>query len=52
MLSVEFMVVAQETGRKNFLQKQKKGKARMRRFGSVYNPQEAFIEVLKININE
>ena len=52
MLSVEFMVVAQETGRKNFLQKQKKGKVRMRQFGSVDIPQEAFIEVLKINKNE
>ena len=31
---------------------QKKGKARMRQFGSVDIPQEAFIEVLKINKNE
>jgi GTP-binding protein LepA len=34
------------------LEKQKKGKARMRQFGSVDIPQEAFIEVLKINKNE
>jgi GTP-binding protein LepA len=34
------------------LEKQKKGKARMRQFGSFDIPQEAFIEVLKINKNE
>ena len=35
--------------KKKLLEKQKKGKARMRQFGSVDIPQEAFIEVLKIN---
>jgi len=38
--------------KKKLLEKQKKGKARMRQFGSVEIPQEAFIEVLKINKNE
>ena len=38
--------------KKKLLEKQKKGKARMRQFGSVDIPQEAFIEVLKINKNE
>jgi GTP-binding protein LepA len=38
--------------KKKFLEKQKKGKARMKQFGSVDIPQEAFIEVLKINKNE
>ena len=51
MLSVEFMVLEQETEKKP-LEKQKKGKARMRQFGSVDIPQEAFIEVLKINKNQ
>ena len=37
--------------KKKLLEKQKKGKARMRQFGSVDIPQEAFIEVLKINKN-
>ncbi|MFZ9323624.1 MAG: hypothetical protein ACO24K_02280, partial [Candidatus Fonsibacter ubiquis] len=37
---------------KKLLEKQKRGKARMRQFGSVDIPQEAFIEVLKINKNE
>jgi GTP-binding protein LepA len=41
----------QETERKTF-RKAKKGKAKMRQFGSVDIPQEAFIEVLKINKNE
>ncbi len=35
--------------KKKLLEKQKKGKERMRQFGSVDIPQEAFIEVLKIN---
>jgi len=34
--------------KKKLLEKQKRGKARMRQFGSVEIPQEAFIEVLKI----
>jgi len=38
--------------KKKLLEKQKKGKARMRQFGSVDIPQEAFIEVLRINKNE
>ena len=38
--------------KKKLLEKQKRGKARMRQFGSVEIPQEAFIEVLKINKNE
>jgi GTP-binding protein LepA len=38
--------------KKKLLEKQKKGKARMRQFGSVDIPQEAFIEVLKINKNQ
>jgi len=38
--------------KKKLLEKQKRGKARMRQFGSVDIPQEAFIEVLKINKNE
>jgi GTP-binding protein LepA len=38
--------------KKKFLEKQKKRKARMMQFGSVDIPQEAFIEVLKINKNE
>ena len=38
--------------KKKLLEKQKKGKARMRQFGNVDIPQEAFIEVLKINKNE
>ncbi len=38
--------------KKKLLEKQKKGKARMRQFGSVDIPQEAFIEVLKINKND
>jgi GTP-binding protein LepA len=38
--------------KKKILEKQKKGKARMRQFGSIDIPQEAFIEVLKINKNE
>ncbi len=37
--------------KKKLLEKQKKGKARMRQFGSVDIPKEAFIEVLKINKN-
>jgi len=37
--------------KKKLLEKQKKGKERMRQFGSVDIPQEAFIEVLKINKN-
>jgi len=35
--------------KKKLLEKQKKGKERMRQFGSVDIPQEAFIKVLKIN---
>jgi GTP-binding protein LepA len=31
------------------LEKQKKGKKRMRQFGKVEVPQEAFISVLKLN---
>lgn len=38
--------------KKKLLEKQKRGKARMRQFGSVEIPQKAFIEVLKINKNE
>jgi len=38
--------------KKKLLEKQKRGKARMRQFGSVEIPQEAFIEVLKINKND
>jgi len=52
MLSVEFMAEVPEIEKKKLLEKQKKGKARMRQFGSVDIPQEAFIEVLKINKNE
>ena len=35
--------------KENFLEKQKKGKARAKQFGRVEIPQEAFIGVLKIN---
>ena len=52
MLSVEFMAEERGIERKNFWRSKKKGKARMRQFGSVDIPQEAFIEVLKINKNE
>jgi len=38
--------------KKKLLEKQKRGKERMRQFGNVDIPQEAFIEVLKINKNE
>jgi GTP-binding protein LepA len=38
--------------KKKLLEKQKKGKVRMRQFGSVDIPQEVFIEFLKINKNE
>ena len=35
--------------KENYLEKQKKGKARAKQFGKVEIPQEAFIGVLKIN---
>jgi GTP-binding protein LepA len=39
----------QQIERENFLEKQKKGKARSKQFGRVEIPQEAFIGVLKIS---
>ena len=36
------------TRKKKLLEKQKKGKARMRQFGEVEIPQSAFIEALRI----
>ena len=39
----------QQIEKENFLEKQKKGKARSKQFGRVEIPQEAFIGVLKIN---
>ena len=43
------MVVELEIEKENYLDKQKKGKARGKQFGKVEIPQEAFIGVLKIN---
>ena len=42
------MEVEQEIEKENYLDKQKKGKARGKQFGKVEIPQEAFIGVLKI----
>ena len=42
-------MVEQEIEKENYLDKQKKGKARGKQFGKVEIPQEAFIGVLKIN---
>lgn len=39
------------TRRQKLLNKQKKGKKRMKQFGSVEVPQEAFITILKSNVN-
>ena len=43
------MAVVQLIEKGNYLEKQKKGKARSKQFGRVEIPQEAFIGVLKIN---
>ena len=45
------MEEGQEIEKENLLDKQKKGKSRMKQFGKVEIPQEAFIGVLKINKN-
>ena len=45
----KFMVGGARDRKRKLLDKQKKGKARMKQFGSVEIPQEAFIGVLKIN---
>ena len=48
---MKFMILIYQNMGKYILKliKQKKGKARMKQFGSVEIPQEAFIGVLKIN---
>jgi len=48
MLLKKFMVVGATDRKRKLLDKQKKGKKRMRSFGKVDIPQEAFIAALKV----
>jgi translation elongation factor EF-4 len=46
---VSALLLADITRKKKLLQKQAKGKKRMKQFGKVTVPQEAFMAVIKIN---